>query len=133
MVWSNAGDRKVQGCYGWGCEYNATAAAADNIELFIPPTPPTFGIARSSTDIFLRLSLTSLEGGTAISPTACSPASASATSASSGDRNNKCTLATCPAASQKIALVLTRAGEREETGGQGDIYIYVYFYIDRER
>lgn len=113
----------MQGCCGWdrlACKENVTAAATTtNITLlhfFCPPT--TFGNARRSTDVGLRLSLTSLEGATASTPMARSPTSASAASASSADRNNGSVLVTCPAASQKIALVLARSGEREEAGGK---------------
>lgn len=87
--------------------------------------PTTFGIARSSTEVGLRLNLTSLEGATVSTRTACSPTSASMASASSVDRSNGSILVKCPAASQKIALVLARSGEREETG-KGTVCIGVF-------
>eukprot|EP00903_Cladosiphon_okamuranus_P015389 g14214.t1 len=69
-------------------------------------------INTSSTEVALRLSVTSLEGANASTPTACSPTSASAASASSADRNNSSMLVACPAATQKIALVLSRCADR---------------------
>eukprot|EP00752_Nemacystus_decipiens_P008666 g7736.t2 len=60
----------------------------------------------------LRLSLTSLEGATASAPIRNQPATVSATvSAPSADRKNESMFVACPAASQKIALVLARSAD----------------------
>ena len=92
------------------CEDEVAAGEATSIHLFAFRLPTTFGTTRSSVNVGLRLSLTSLEGATASAPT---PFSTTSAAVASTYRSIGAILVTCPASSQKLALVLVRSGERD--------------------